>query len=415
MTEGLHAIVGREGILSDSARYAVGGQTPTTVVAPQNEPEVVALIEYAVGHRLPFTVVGSGTHLTALLPPEPYVWTLCTRRLNRVIDYSPADLVITVGAGMRLSEVQAVLGEHSQYLPWNPPLPDEATIGGIVASARGGSWRFRHGTPRDRLLALRAVRGDGVPFKSGAKVVKSVAGYDLHRLLCGSWGTLAVITEITLKVAPLPSARRAVRWRVLDWNAVEPTLAQLMHAPLQPDSLDLVLLDSSDRSAQSERLPFFLMEFSGSEVGIEWQIRWLQAQGFETEPVSPETLAHLRDWLAPRSHQWLIKILMRSSEVADWMAQLATIAGCTLYAHAGSGVLYVACEAEEVAQQVLQTLRDTPLKWHALQGVLNGERRAANPSHSQLVARLKQAFDPHNLLPNTLYIQPRILSIEQDT
>ncbi|MCS7066320.1 MAG: FAD-binding oxidoreductase, partial [Fimbriimonadales bacterium] len=400
MYEGLHAIVGTEGVLSDTARYAVGGQTPATVVAPQNEQEVAALIEYAAGHRLSFVIAGSGTHLTTLQPPEPYGWTLCTRRLNRVIDYSPADLVITLGAGMCLSEAQAVLHEYGQYLPWNPPLPDEATIGGIVASARSGSWRFRHGTPRDRLLALRAVRGDGIPFKSGAKVVKSVAGYDLHRLLCGSWGTLAVITEVTLKVAPLPSARRAVCWRAPSWDTVEPTLAQLMQAPLQPDSLDLVLFDLSNLSGESNsaRLPLLLMEFSGSEVGVEWQIRWLQAQGFEIEPVLPDALTLLRDWFAPRQHRLLLKILMRSSEIADWMARLATMEGCALYAHAGSGILYVACATEEPALQVLQTLRDAPLKWYALQGLANTEWRV-NRSHSPLAVRLKQVFDPFNLLP----------------
>lgn len=399
MYEGLHAIVGAEGVLSDGSRYAVGNWQPATVVAPCNEQELAALVEYAVGYRLPFVVTGSGTHLTALSPPEPSAWALCTRRLNRVVDYAPADLVITVGAGMCLSEVQAVLQAHGQYLPWNPPLPDEATIGGIVASARSGAWRFRHGTPRDRLLALRAVRGDGVPFKSGAKVVKSVAGYDLHRLLCGSWGTLAVITEVTLKVAPLPEARQAVYWRAPEWGVVEPTLAQLMQAPLQPDSLDLVLIDSLEMCKGAARLPCFLMEFSGSERGVEWQVRFLQQQGFEVEVVPPEGLAQLRDWLAPRQHRLLLKILMRSSEIADWMARLVTIEGCALYAHAGSGVLYVACEAEEAAAQVARWLEDASLKWYTLQASSLVQRSPVPFDPPSLAGRLKQAFDPHHLLP----------------
>jgi glycolate oxidase FAD binding subunit len=404
MREGLHAIVGSEGVLlSEGAPYAVGGQTPETVVAPQHEQEVAALVEYAVGHRLPFVVAGSGTHLTALQPPEPYRWTLCTRRMNRIVDYAPADLVITVGAGMCLREVQHMLGAHGQYLPWNPPLPDEATIGGIVASARSGSWRFRHGTPRDRLLALRAVRGDGVPFKSGAKVVKSVAGYDLHRLLCGSWGTLAVITEITLKVAPLPAMRQAVRWRALSWEAVEPTLAQLMASPLQPDSLDLLWWEQ-----EATQPPVFLMEFSGSTAGVEWQLRWLRENHPEAslELVPAEELARLRDWLAPRHHLLLVKLLMRSSEVADWMQRLTAIEGSALYAHAGSGVLYAACQTESSAMRLLQSLCESPLKWQALRlPPAAHERMPLRPDASaqagvaRLATRLKQAFDPHHLLP----------------
>jgi glycolate oxidase FAD binding subunit len=398
--EGLHAIVGSEGVLSDAARYAVGSQSPATAVVPQNELEVAALIEYAIGHRLPFLVAGSGTHLTALAPPDPYVWTLSTRRLNRVVDYSPADLVITVEAGLRLSELQAILAAHGQYLPWDVPLPDEATVGGIVASGRSGGWRFRHGTPRDRLLALRAVRGDGVPFKSGAKVVKSVAGYDLHRLLCGSWGTLAVITEITLKVAPLPPTRQAIGWRAPDWQTVEPTLAQLMRAPLQPDRIDLALLNSSDGSDAGERLPTFVLEFSGTARGVEWQLDWLRAQGFAFEPVSPDTLAQWRDWLAPRQHPLLIKMLMQSSEVADWMARLASIDGCALYAHAGSGVVYAACASEPAAAQLHQILSEASIKWHALNGALwqaMGTPYGKPPT--SLDVQIKHAFDPHNLLP----------------
>jgi len=404
MREGLHAIVGSEGVLlSEGATYAVGDQIPETVVAPQHEQEVVALVEYAVGHRLPFVVAGSGTHLTALQPPEPYRWTLCTRRMNHIVDYAPADLVITVGAGMRLSELQRVLGAHGQYLPWNPPLPDEATIGGIVASARSGSWRFRHGTPRDRLLALRAVRGDGVPFKSGAKVVKSVAGYDLHRLLCGSWGTLAVITEITLKVAPLPAMRQAVRWRALSWKAVEPTLAQLMASPLQPDSLDLLWGEQ-----EANQPPVFLMEFSGSPAGVEWQLRWLRANQpkVSLELVPAEELEQQRDWLAPRHHLLLVKLLMRSSEVADWMQRLAAIKGSALYAHAGNGVLYAICQTESSAMQLLQSLCESPLKWQALrlpppaQACMPRRTHAsAQPGVARLATRLKQAFDPHHLLP----------------
>ncbi len=410
MYEALHAIVGSEGVLSDAKPYAIDGWTPATVVAPRSEAEVVALVECAVGQRLPFIVAGGGTHLTVLSPTEPHAWVLCTRRLDRLIDYAPADLVITVSAGMRLSAVQAVLSAYGQYLPWNLPLPDEATIGGIVASGRSGSWRFRHGTPRDRLLALRAVRGDGVPFKSGAKVVKSVAGYDLHRLLCGSWGTLAVMTEITLKVAPLPPTRQAVCWCAPDWSAVEPTLAQLMTLPLQPDSLDVVGFNLSDRSdgpdgsdlsalLDKTQRPLFLMEFSGSEAGVEWQIRTLHEAGFHTEPVPPETFQHLRDWLAPRRHALLLKLLMRSSEIADWMARLASLEGCALYAHAGSGVLYVACEHSAHMPAILQALHDAPIKWHALR--LPPDLRSVPPitSPSPLATRLKHAFDPFNLLP----------------
>lgn len=254
MTQGLHAIVGTEGVYPVSELYELGQCLPATVVAPASEAEVAALIEYAIGTHLPFVVAGGTTHLSALLPPEGTWWVMSTARLKGVVDYSPADLVITLRSGTTLAEAQQVLAEHYQYLPWNPPLPEQATIGGIVASNRAGSWRFRFGTPRDPLLAVRAVRGDGVAFKSGAKVVKSVAGYDIHRLLCGSWGTLSVLTEITLKVYPLPRVREAVGWYG-EWETLEPTLAELLRSPLRPDGISVIALK---QEAPQEDLGFAL-------------------------------------------------------------------------------------------------------------------------------------------------------------
>jgi hypothetical protein len=241
MREGLYAIVGSDGRGALEANYRLEGAAPFAVVAPASEAEVCALMEYTYAMRTPCLVAGSGTYLTHLTPPERAWWLLSTRRLNRVIDYSPQDLVLTVGAGMTLQAVQELLREHRQYLPWNPALPAQATVGGIVSSNRAGSWRYRFGTPRDRLLAIRAVTPDGVAFKSGAKVVKSVAGYDIHRLLCGAWGTLAVLTEITLKVQPLPQQFEAVGWQTT-WDALEPTLAELMQMPLQPDGISVVAI-----------------------------------------------------------------------------------------------------------------------------------------------------------------------------
>lgn len=245
MQEGLYAIVGSAGRGLLEANYHLEDAAPFAVVAPDSESEVCALLEYTYSMRTPCLVAGGGTHLTHLEPPERAWWLLSTRRLNRVIDYSPQDLVLTVGAGMTLQAVQDLLREHQKYLPWNPAMPQQATIGGMVASNRAGSWRYRHGTPCDRLLAVRAVIPEGIAFKSGAKVVKSVAGYDLHRLLCGAWGTLAVLTEITLKVQPMPNYFEAVGWRTT-WDALEPTLTDLMQMPLQPDGITVLTMRANE-------------------------------------------------------------------------------------------------------------------------------------------------------------------------
>lgn len=465
MREGLYAIVGTAGVGEDTESYRIGDALPAAVVMPESEAEVCALVEYAQGMRAPCIVAGSGTHLTHLTPHENAWWLLSTRRLNRVVDYSPHDLVLTIGAGMTLQAVQEFLREHNQYLPWNPALTTEATIGGIVSSNRSGSWRYRYGTPRDRLLAVRAVLPDGVAFKSGAKVVKSVAGYDLHRLLCGAWGTLAVITEITLKVQPLPARFEAVGW-FTTWGALEPTLAALMHAPLQPDGLSVLALrtptttsftglqavaqaepawyapanqltgrpsatltidpprvgrielatpQTQPRTLEQPRLqaeseppaPYILLEFSGRPEGVAWQIQYLHEQGYPAEPVDEVYLRQGRDWLAPRQHALMLQILLRPSEIADEMARWMELQGVSAIAHAGNGVLYVAVDESGLNESLFQRVRMLQVRYRVLNGAgwLHRETGSELPhlhlheGEHRLMQRLKEALDPHHLLP----------------
>ncbi|GIV10724.1 MAG: hypothetical protein KatS3mg020_0215 [Fimbriimonadales bacterium] len=473
MREGLYAIVGGAGVGADAESYRIGDASPCAVIAPESEAEVCALMEYAHGARFPCIVAGGGTHLTALAPPAEAWWLLSTRRLNRVIDYSPQDLVLTVGAGITLQAVQELLREQNQYLPWNPALPTEATIGGIVASNRAGSWRYRYGTPRDRLLALRAVRPDGIAFKSGAKVVKSVAGYDLHRLLCGAWGALAVITEITLKVQPLPLQFDAVGW-FTTWQELEPTLADLMRMPIQPDGISVLALRNPPLQGPSglrtvsqaewtgsdlyapqvtnaypipfslhktrlspcrvygavstletpslttplpqlqpltesqSPMPYVVLEFSGRPEGVAWQIQHLREQGYPAEPVSEAQLKQLRDWLAPRAHTMLVQLLMRPNEIAEAMARWTEIQGVSALAHAGNGVLYIACDETPLNDALIQRLRTPNIKYRVLSGATQLRQQTnhelprpwLNTEEQTLMRALKHALDPKTLLPN---------------
>ncbi|OYT71953.1 MAG: hypothetical protein CFK49_05360 [Armatimonadetes bacterium JP3_11] len=386
MREGLYAIVGSAGVGENIDAYRIGDAAPYAVVMPATEAEVCALMEYAHGMRTPCIVAGSGTHLPYLTPHEKAWWLLSTRRLNRVLDYSPHDLVLTVGPGMTLQSVQEVLREHHQYLPWNPALPQQATIGGIVASNRAGSWRYRFGTPRDRLLAVRAVRTDGVMFKSGAKVVKSVAGYDLHRLLCGSWGTLAVITEITLKVQPLPQAFEAVGWYTT-WQELEPTLADLMRLPIQPDGISVLALRGESAPNLSGLRAVSQVEWRGtppSNTSISPRFeppanrawvdmpleapRWGQSQTLPTSPAPQRTTAVLTE-LPTRGGVALLEPLTQPEpkESLEWQTATQTPSPFVIVELSGrpEGVAWqIQClrehgyPAEPVSDDTLQWMRD---------------------------------------------------------
>jgi glycolate oxidase FAD binding subunit len=129
---------------------------------------------------------------------------LSTERLAGVIDHVPADLTVTLGAGARMADVAAALARAGQFLPLDPPHADEATVGGVIAANSNGFWRARYGGVRDLLIGTRTALADGTVARAGGLVVKNVAGYDLDKLLVGSFGTLGVIVEATLKTLPLP-------------------------------------------------------------------------------------------------------------------------------------------------------------------------------------------------------------------
>lgn len=162
-----------------------------------------------------------------------------TERLNQLIDHAVGDLTVTVEAGMRFADLQETLAKAGQFLAIDPAYPDQATIGGIVATADTGSLRQRYNSVRDMLLGLSFVRADGQVAKAGGRVVKNVAGYDLMKLFTGSYGTLGIITQATFRVYPLPEASQTI---VLsgDTSAIAQATQTLLSSALTPASADVL-------------------------------------------------------------------------------------------------------------------------------------------------------------------------------
>jgi glycolate oxidase FAD binding subunit len=397
---GLEAIVASEGVIPQVETFALDGFIPQTSVAPGNENEVCALMEHAQGYQLRCIPWGGGTQIQTGDPPEQYDWALLTQRLNRVIDYQPTDLIVTVQAGVTLQRLQEVLSERAQYMPWNPPLPERSTIGGIVASGRSGSWRWAHGTPRDRLLAMRAVRADGTAFKSGAKVVKSVAGYDLHHLFCGSWGTLGVITEVTLKVSPLPEARITCFWQVDSCEQAEQALIGILTSPLQPETLDFLNAPAS-LILELANKPTLITGFSGVQEAVDWQVNYLREQGYTLSMANAERITLLRDLPAtPRAV--LARLSVRSGDLCQWMSYLEQRVDCGIYAHAGSGVFYAWVDEQAQADTFIEAVQTCGARYLFLQVPPEKKRsvRAWGPTPEAefLMKRLKSEFDPRRIL-----------------
>jgi glycolate oxidase FAD binding subunit len=186
-----------------------------------------------------------------------------TARLDRLVEHSAGDLVATAQAGMRLADLQRVVGAAGQRLALDPPQP-EATVGGIVAANASGPRRLRFGSVRDLLIGIRVVLADGAVVRAGGKVVKNVAGYDLCKLFTGSLGTLGLIVEATFRLHPLPAAQRMVRVDVDSPEDAAAAVQALLQSSLVPSAIEL-------RWPAAEGPGTLAVLFEGLEAGVEAQ------------------------------------------------------------------------------------------------------------------------------------------------
>jgi glycolate oxidase FAD binding subunit len=188
----------------------VDGVPAAEVVAPFDARQVAETLAEAAARARAVAPIGGGTALALGNPPERVDISLSTERLSRILDYEPTDLVLSVEAGARLADVQAVLAEHGQRLPIDPPGMEEATVGGVIATGRWGPLRHSAGTLRDLLIGIAVAHPSGAVSKAGGMVVKNVTGYDMPRLYHGSLGTLGVIVSANFKVLPRPRAEATI-------------------------------------------------------------------------------------------------------------------------------------------------------------------------------------------------------------
>ena len=274
--EDLIQIVGEVGLLlgDQLSRYAIDGISPQAIVLPTSTHEIQEVLGYAVDNRLSVIPAGSGTKLGVGNHLEQVDLVLSTSRLDQVLEYEPADLTVTVEAGIRLATLQAKLAEHGQYLPIDPPYADRCTIGGITATNASGPSRLRFGSARDLVLGMRVVQSSGTVVKSGGKVVKNVAGYDLNKLYLGSFGTLGVITEISLKLQPLPEIERNILLTFADIGEAVNGASEISGSQLLPTFLNLFV----NGAPLTDRLePCLLIGLDGHPETVEWQVDSVKA------------------------------------------------------------------------------------------------------------------------------------------
>jgi len=356
----------------NGARFVIDGHEPKEVIFPESLDQAAGVLYVAAEHQRAVSPVGTGAFLHIGGLPRRYDLALCLQRMDRIVDYQPADMTVSVEAGMPLARLQHILGEQNQWLPVDPPWPDRVTVGGLIAMNLSGPSRLSQGTIRDFLIGIKAIRADGTVIKSGGRVVKNVAGYDLAKLYCGSFGTLGVIAEATFKVRPRPEAQAVCS---VDFPSAEQAMAvafRLLGTELQPTFLELANFDPSEGQGAKVAPYRLFIGFAGVAEEVTYQQNRLReivggaGQNPQTwEEGKGQTLvAVVRDFPASGEAALRCKVSLLPSQISAFCTTVEEEApvrdlSVEFVVHAGNGIIYCRLpQTENLAREKLLSFVD---------------------------------------------------------
>jgi D-lactate dehydrogenase len=409
---------------------------PDAVVFPTSHEQVVALVRACRAHRLPLVARGRGTNTTGASVPTSGGVVASFERMNRILRIDTDDRIAVVEPGVVNGDLQSALAPQRLFWPPDPTSAPFCSVGGNIACNAGGPRAVKYGATRDNVLALRAVAGNGEDFRCGTPTTKGSTGYDLTRLLVGSEGTLAIVTEATLKLVPLPSAKRTLRATYADVAAAARAVARIMAQPVTPCALEFLddeclrlarahggdaiplagamlvvevdgetdTLDSAveavSRAARGDGLVELVAARSDAEVAALWAARKALSPALRT--LSPNKINE--------------DVVVPVSRVPELVAATRAIARrhdfpIVCFGHAGNGNLHVNLlprdDAERArAHPALDELFDVVI---GLDGTLSGEHgiglakrdfmpRALDANALAFMRAIKAQFDPDGIL-----------------
>ncbi len=338
---------------------------------------------------------------------------LQTCGLNRLLAYEPADLTVSVEAGMRYADLSRTLAENNQFLPLDPPFAEDATVGGILAANSSGSRRRRFGTARDMTIGMRFATLDGKIVSSGGMVVKNVTGLDMAKLMIGSFGTLAVIASANFKVFPMPESFASFVFRGASASLLE-VRKQILGGVLQPIAIDWLEAGAA-RALGLGGSPALLAEAAGSPSvtrRFNEAFDTLAATHGVSLDGAPEGLwQRVREcgpnWLNTHPDGALVRCSTVQTRLAE-LLDLAARCGCAAALRAGNATGLLMAPDTETAGRAIAELRQGGFRATLEAGpdtLKQGiQQWNAGGSELQLVQRIKADFDPLSLLnPSRLY------------
>jgi glycolate oxidase FAD binding subunit len=260
----LRALVGTEHLRTSMLEDTVDDVLPHMVIDPGDPEEVARALKIATSAGLQVIPRGGSTKMHWGNPPRGGDLILSTHRLNRVVEHAWGDMTATVEAGCTIQQLQQTLAEHGQRLALDPLWPDQATIGGILSTNDSGPLRIRFGSLRDLVIGITLALPDGTLAKSGGKVVKNVAGYDLPKLATGSLGTLGIITQAIFRLHPVPRETRTLSFSNSDSGTMNALVLAIQDCNMVPTGVQV--------RAGSSSTPEVDLRFEGTAAGCEAQI-----------------------------------------------------------------------------------------------------------------------------------------------
>jgi len=389
--------------------HAVDGKLPMLVCTPATPEQIAVAIRICGAAEATVIPWGGGTAMAVGNPPRRADVVLKTLRLNRVIDHDHANLTVTVQSGITLETLQATLASQDQFAPLDPPFANRSTLGGIVAANLNGPRRSSYGGVRDLVIGMKVVLGSGEQIKAGGKVVKNVAGYDMCKLFTGSLGTLGIITELTVRVAPIPESSATVVAKGTISQAFQ-LAEELANSKLLPAAVCLC----NDAPEQSCRLA---VRFEDFEETVARQLRDLnsmaQRAGMSAESLGAED--QQRTWqqvcdLPLQSARVIYRVTVPRTSLEQVIGAVhswsAGARGATLLADIAIGSVWTAWDAGKHAAGHFTRLTELARqnRGHAVMFAAPPDWKTGvevwgpSPLTFTLMRDIKQRFDPQEIL-----------------
>lgn len=395
------------------------------IISPASQDELVATVRDAFETTTPLYPIGGGTSLDFGLPAKAEGRGLSLANLNRLIDYPARDMTVTVEAGVTMKTLADLLAKERQRLPVDVPQSDCATIGGVIATNWNGPRRYGESALRDFVIGINAIDGRGLPFKGGGRVVKNVAGYDFCKLLTGSFGTLGVITQVTLRLKPIPEQSALLACSVPDVAMAEKLLGALVASQTTPTAIELLAgpqwqsappLADLDRASSASL--YLLVAFEGTGPEVEYMTQQLTADWRELGVHAPLIVGEV----AALWHQLIefpaageSPLTLKASVVPSGVTVIIDAArrldpGCSIQAHAGNGTVIVKMSkfpAAGLSRALVGKLQPVAAAHHG-QVIILSNPSAAEMTHQSvwgatdsplaLMREVKRRFDPKDIL-----------------